>query len=283
MKGNNSNDKVVSTINRYMGLANLAIIAINPTAEEMQKVLGLDELPKEPQYKDIVVNKDKEDERKVNKIRLVLRGSNNVYQENPAGGMTSTTEVITAIHDVFVSNDPVRSKTGKPRVLNSLGNNTWQAIDVLEANEKMKWFTKHTPLYESREGEIELLTIFREFLNLDNKTECKFKDYEKIANCEVAELKKYVTEWPKNAATFLLGVREADDNKEYQAIYSKCYGRPSIKSTPDKFVKALSEEYGEFKAVYPSDLKLRVYSKKIETPDASSTTSAAPSGGGGWV
>lgn len=285
MKGNNSNEKVVSSINRYMGLANLAIIAINPTAEEMQKILGLDELPKEPQYKGIIVNKDKEDERQVNKVRLVLRGSNQVLQENPMGAMTATTEVITAIHDIFVSDTEVKSKSGKPRILNSLGVDTWQEIDVLMANDKMKWFTKNQPLYKSREGEIELLSIFREFLNLSTKDECAFKDYIKIANGEVAELKKYIAEWPKNAATFLLGVRETEDGKEYQAIYNKCYGRPSVKSTPDKFVKALSEEYGEFKAVYPSDLKLRIYTKKIETPDNGNAPTPAASGsnGGGWV
>lgn len=284
MKGNNSNDKVVSSINRYMGLANLAIIAVNPTSEEMQKLLGMDDLPKEPVYAGITVNKDKEDERQVNKIRLVLRGTNQVLQENALGTMTATTEIVTAMHDLFVSDTEVRSKTGKPRILNSLGVDTWQEIDVLEANEKMKWFTKNKPLYKSREGEIELLGIFKEFLNLSTKDECAFKDYTKIANGEVGELKKYITEWPKNAATFLLGVREAEDGKEYQAIYNKCFGRPSVKSTPDKFVKALSEEYGEFKAVYSSDLKLRVYSKKIETPDSPSTAApAATSNGGGWV
>lgn len=267
MKGNDSKEKVVASINRYMGLANLSIIAINPTAEEMQKLLGMEELPKEPQYKDIELKDDSstDGKRLANKVRLVLRGKNQVKIDT-----TFQEETITAMHDIFVSQRPVVSSTGKPKILNGLGVDTWQDLDTLRANERMKWFTKNEPLYQAREGEVELLKIFREYLNLSSKDECRFEDFNKIANGDVSELKKYISKWSGNAATFLLGVKEVED-KEYQTVYTKCFGRPSVKSTPDKFVKALSEEYGEFKAVYPMDLKLTIYTKTMDAPDSANT------------
>jgi len=282
MKGNDSKEKVVASINRYMGLANLSIIAVNPTAAEMQKLLGMEEEPKEPVYKEIKLKDNDGNEREVNKVRLVLRGINPVHVDTPDGKLAVINETITAMHDIFVSEQLVVSSTGKPKILNGVGNDTWQEIEALKANEKMGWFTKYEPLYQAREGEVELLQIFREFLNLGSKDECKFEDYKKIANGDVSELKKYVSKWSTtNAATFLLGVKEVED-KEYQAVYNKVFGRPSVKSTPEKFIKRLNEEYGEFKAVYPSDLKLRVYTRKLEVPDDNPANST-PATTSSWV
>jgi hypothetical protein len=280
MKGNDSKEKVLNSVTRYMGLANLSIVAINPTAAEIQKILGLEELPKEPKYTEIELpDENSEDgKRLVNKVRLILRGKNLVMNEGVDGKTTFTEEVITATHDVFVSNKLVFSKTGKPKILNGIGIDTWQDIESLKSNPNMDWFTKYEPLHQAMEGEVELLQIFREFLNLGSKDECRFDNYENIAKGDVSELKRYISKWPNNALTVLLGVKVVDD-KEYQVVYNKCFSRPSYKSASDKFIKALSEEYGEFKAIYSPDLKLRVYTKSLEVPDTESNSTSTSS----WV
>jgi hypothetical protein len=283
MKGNDSKEKVVASISRYMGIANLGIIAVNPTAEEIQKLLVLEELPKEPVYKDIKTKDRNDNEQLSNKVRLLLRGTNPILQETPDGKTAFVNEVVTATFDIFVSDREVVASTGAPRTLNALGVDTWQTVEKIEANEKMAWFSKHKPLYAAREGELELLKVFREFLNIGTRDECKFEDFKKIANGDVSELRRYITKWPQNAATFLLGVKESEDGeKEYQTVYGKCFSRPSVKNNTEKFIKALNEEYGDFKAIYPSDLKLKVYTKKLEIPDDNPATTATTSGNG-WV
>ena len=68
---------------------------------------------------------------------------------------------------------------------------------------------------------------------------------------------------------FLFGAREADkDGKTvyYQDVYTKYPMKPGQFSF-DKLVEQLNDEYGQFKAHYNSDLKLRLFVPGAVEPD----------------
>lgn len=286
MKGNDSREQVVSSIVRYTGLAALGIAAINPSKEELVKLLNLTEEPKETmyQYTGFKTKDDNGNERESNKVRIWLRGENTVLTDktDAAGNKIPAKEVITVAYDVFVSDRDHVSSKGTPLTLNALGNSTYQSIEALNANENMKWFTKHGPLKQAKEGEAELIEFFRNFLNLKNSDEAGFADYSAIARGEVGELRKYASQWKDNKVIMLLGAK-VDGDKVYQALYTKLVLRPTIKNCTELFMQNLNKPYKDFKAEYHPSLKLQYYIPTAETPDAPSTASAPATGGGLWT
>jgi hypothetical protein len=289
MKGNDSREQVVGSVVRYMGLAILGIAAVNPSKEELMKLLSMEEEPKDTMYTYTgIKSKDAEGgEKETNKVRLWLRGENLVMTDktDANGNPVIAKEVITVPYDVFCYPRPAISSKGSSLTLNSLGNSTWQSIEKIESNENMSWFSKHKPLREAMEGEAELIEFFRNFLNLGSRDEAGFENYKAIASGNVDELRKYVSRWgATNAVVVLLGAKiddKGDNKKVYQAVYQKLVSRPSIKNYKDLFVDALNKPYGEFKAEYPSNLKLQYYTSEAEKPDAAPATT--PTVGGSWV
>lgn len=279
MKGNDSREQVVSSVVRYTGLAALGIAAINPTKEELVKLLGLTEDPKEAMYTYTgIKTKDADgNEKETNKVRLWLRGENLVLTDrtDANGNKVPAKETITVAYDVFVADRNAVSSKGTPLTINALGNTTYQSIEKIEANENMKWFSKHAPLREAKEGEGELVEFFRNFLNLKSTDEAGFADYSAIANGNVTELKKYVEKWKDNKVVVLLGAK-VDGDKIYQAVYTKLISRPSIKNLQELFTNNLNKPYQDFKAEYHPSLKLQYYVPKLDTPDAAPANDSAP-------
>jgi len=277
MQGNNSNEQVLNTIMYYGGLANLKIIALNPTGEELRKILNVEDLKKEPEYINIMIKSTDGTEQAYNKIVFYLSNVLPVLtgKKNEFGVPITENATILCRKEFLVAPRQDIASTGAMRTINNLGDNTWQSIEKLKANEKMNWFSKEEPLHHAFVGEALLLKFMREYLNLETKSSCTFANVEKIMNGDLSEIRASIKPWvATNMVTCLLGAKK-DGEKVFQQVYGKCFSRPTVKNSVEKFRKALNEPYGDFDAIYPSDLVLSyIDTSEEDKPDA---PSAAPS------
>lgn len=259
IKGNNSNEVVLTTIDQYTGLANLKVVAINPNKEELEKLLGLDEgkIEKEPQYKDLDLQNDGNLQ---NKIVFHLESKTLVSDK----GVPKEAVIKTKIEFLVAPKERV-SQTGKTQLVNAVGNCSWGTEEVITSNPKMKWFCK-PPYHNAYVGEENLLKFVRNWLNLATNDECNFADAEKIMSGDVTELKGYLTRYPNNQVTVYLDIveKEKDDKKTYyQTVYTKAFSRPTAKSPETIFANAFKEDYGSTKSPF-TGFELKVFYPKIE-------------------
>lgn len=277
MQGHKSTEQTLNSVTYYGGLASLKIVAINPTGEEVKKILGIEELKKEPEYTNITIKNGNGVESTFNKITFYLSNDQTVItdKKNDMGVPIRAKEKITVRLEFLVSDDWDIASTGTERTINSLGISTWQSIAKVKANENMVWFSKNEPLHQARKGEADLLTFMREYLNLGAKEECNFKDAVKLLGGDVTELKQIIKPWAAtNEVVVLLGMVTKED-KSYQTVYGRCFSRPTAKTPATKFNKALNEDYGEFKTNYPKSLELSYVIEAVTSDAPDSTTTPA--------
>lgn len=271
MQGKKQEEFKENSASYYMGLADLKIVAINPNLIELNALLGAT-IEKEPVYKDVSLGKDKDgNEKTANKIVIYLSNKQIVEcTDSKTDTITKDVKTVTGRIEFLVKPELELASTGSKRFINSLGNATWsQSLETILANEKMDWFYKNEPIVEAYQGEAALLSFFKAYLYINYDETAGFKNRKSIMETDVTELRQYVKSVPNNEITCLLGVTVADNGKTYQQIYNKCFTRATAKNPITAFNKALNEQYGEFKAEYSKDFKLREYSAtaKLDMPD----------------
>jgi hypothetical protein len=279
IKGNDSKEQVLNSIVYYGGLAKLKVVAINPTGDVLKQMYNIEELKEEPKYTDIVLKTEEGVENTYNKVVLHLANDQMVLTDKKdlAGNFIRAKETIKTRLEFLVSPEFDIARTGSVRTINALGNDSWQSEEKMLANEKMAWFTKYVPMHQAKKGEVALLNFVRNWMNVGSKDNCNFADYTKIAKGDVTELKSMAKSFPNNEITVLLGVKKADNGKLYQTVYNKCYSRPTAKTPKDIFNKSLDDTYGEFDAIYPSNLELAYVSLNNDADKPDDAVSAAPS------
>jgi hypothetical protein len=270
MQGKKQEEFVESTITNFTGLADLRIVAINPTLEELNALQG-SSIEKEPQYVGISLGKDEEGNDKIqNKIVIYL--SNNCLVEEldtKTDNLNKGTKKVSAKLEFLVSPTFGLSSKGNSQFINGLGNASYsKSLETITNNPKMEWFYKEEPIVQAYVGEAALLDFFKAFLYIGYDEKAGFKNREAIMKGDVTELRNYVKAVATNEVTCLLGVKEKN-GKYYQNVYTKKFTRATMKNSKNAFIKALNEDNGEFKAEYNKDLKLRVYNPttQIDTPD----------------
>ena len=214
---------------RYIGVAPVRILAVNPTKSEQEKLYNTT-LDKDPEYVGNVNVNGKD----VQNVRISFV----VKTDEEKCGIDMTTNVT-----FFLQNAPrMGSQSGKYQIIDKYGRTAWATEEDIKA--------KQIPVYSNGKpanidadyrqayvGEEELTNFIKNYLNIpnvqkyvdgewklvDNPSECEAR-LDKIADYfkgNFAELKSIISLQPNNKIKVMFGVRTSEDGKEYQAVYTR--------------------------------------------------------------
>ena len=242
---NKSDKAVIADRKLFTGLANFNVVAVNPSMDEL-KAMKIN-AQKEPEYVTMVDAKENVPAHK--KIRL------DFYLA------TLSPEIRTKM-SIWIEDTPRVNKAGdKNEWINKFASSCWSAIGTEPGYD---WFKKEGH-HIARIGEVQLHQFLLAWANVASGKTCQLETMSKIADGDVKELKDLVVALKENFVKVLLGVTEGQNGERYQAVYTGHFGRSY--QTPAGFVKALSQQGGEFKADYGDSLDLKTYSYKLSEPD----------------
>jgi hypothetical protein len=201
---NSSDKQVVKEGKLYTGLANMKVVAINPTKDQLE-ALGY-----RPQNEPVYLTSEGE----VKKVRL------DVYLSQKAGDAEIRTKLA-----FFLENKVRVNQAGdKGEWINDFGRTAWGL--ATEAPTELKWFDAETAR-AARVGEGELHTFLINWLNINPNDEAKLDNFEGIFDGNYAELNSLLNGNLNNEVRVLLAVREG----KYQSVYNRYFDRATNKRT----------------------------------------------------
>lgn len=224
-KGQESKEAV--GIKRYIGVAPVQIVAVNPTKTELEKLYGTEVTA--PEYR----GKNKIGEEEFENIRLDFFVKTVPEKEGDAELLSKIT--------FFLTNTPEYNKDKtKARVINKYGEDAWLPIDNIKAGttpDNMTWFNTSgmRPAYR---GEKDLTAFLKNFLVIPNRTytdkngerknianladaEAQLGEVAKYFTGDISEIREIISSQPTNKVKLCFGVRTTDDNKQYQDIFNR--------------------------------------------------------------
>ena len=229
-----------SVVKRYIGVAPVSILAVNPSMEELGAIYGT-ELDKAPVYiGEVEVGEDKH---KVQNVRLDFITKSDAEK----CGIEFITKVA-----IFVRNE-VRYNNAKTKcqVIDKYGRTSWvtaeqlktHAIPVDKNGHLLQLDADYRPAFV---GEEALTELVKAYLNIPNPMayvngswventkvkpsdcECRLEHINDYFNGDFSEIKSIPTLQPNNKVKILFGVKSNDDNKQYQAAYTDMFLKNSI-------------------------------------------------------
>lgn len=203
----------------YTGAENFKVITVNPSKEELETLYGR-EINFDPEYIGTTKVSDSDGEREVPQIRLDFYLAN---EEN-----TITTKI-----QFYIADTHHKSQTGKYKVINSFGRDTWLDQDAIKNKEvpsNMSWYNADGVKVAKR-GEVELISFLVNLLNLpfnldkvDDISEAYARidkdEWVKIFSGDVSLLRNIVGS-TANKVGVLLGVKTKGDGKLVQTTYNR--------------------------------------------------------------
>ena len=235
-------------IKRYVGIAPVQIVAINPTKAELEKIYNTT-LEKEPEY----LGSMERDGKNVPHIRIDFLVKTNPDKSND---IDMTTKVSYFVRKAFMTN---RDNT-KVKVIDKYGRTAWVTQDEFKnrlvpqyANGPARIDNNYRALYM---GEEELLGFVKNYLGINDVDEyvdgvwrmranpqdyeAGFNDIEKWFGGDISEIKNAISMMPNNYIKVLFGVRHTDEGREYQDVFTRMTLKYNArKNTPIE--KALNE------------------------------------------
>lgn len=216
-------------IKRYIGVAPVTVLAVNPTKEKMEEIYGSPQ-NKEPEYLGTtkVGGEDKAQARIDFIVKTVAEKANGI-------------ELISKV-SFFISDSKEYSKDGnKLRVINKYGEDTWltqEELDTKTPSEKMAWFNMDGVRAAYR-GERDLTDFLKAYLSIPNRSyvdrdsgvrkviedlssaEAQLGHIEDYFKGDFSEIADIVASRPNNRVKLCFGVKTTEDNKVYQDIFVK--------------------------------------------------------------
>ena len=203
----------------HTGAANFKVVGINPTKEELEAIYGR-ELNFDPEYTGSTTVTDSDGERDARQIRL------DFYLHNEEEGLTEKIQF-------YVADTHHKSQSGKYKVINSFGKDTWlteEAIKTKTLPDNMQWYNADG-VKVARRGEVELISFLVNLLNLPWDTskvadvsECYARidkeEWNKIFEGDVTLLKGLIDN-TNNKIGVLLGVKTKGDGKLVQTAFNR--------------------------------------------------------------
>jgi len=203
----------------HTGAANFKVVGINPTKEELEAIYGR-ELNFDPEYVGTTTVTDSDGEREAGQIRL------DFYLHNEEEGLTEKVQF-------YVANTHHKSQSGKYKVINSFGKDTWLTEDSIKTKtlpDNMQWYNADGVKVAKR-GEVELISFLVNLLNLPWDTskvadvsECYARidkeEWAKIFAGDVSLLKGLIDS-TNNKIGILLGVKTKGDGKLVQTAFNR--------------------------------------------------------------
>ena len=221
----------------YCGIATMNVIAVNPSLGELH-ALGIN-VKQEQNYTGIQMG-----ERKLNKLTLWVRNAEHEF---------------TTRFDILVQpEERPESRTGKFQYINKFGQTAWGTENP---SSQYEWF-KNEGVRRAYVGEETLIDFMKTWANVGRDGECAIDDIKAVTSGDVHELKGYVTALKENRVRLLLGAKDG----KYQSVYTKFFGREKPRRD-DLFIKALNDDYGDFRAEYDADdLTLKRFEPGVVQP-----------------
>lgn len=228
--------KTQGNFSKYVGVFNANVVAVNPTKDELSKLL------------DTTIEKDLEytgvnEESGAKKLTLSFW-----LKEDLTGNLFN---VRFGLEDTVV-----KSKTDKFQFINNIGTTSYA-----ESEEQVPSFLTENgrEIRKARKGEELLYNFLRKWLsNLnyeDTSTELML-DWKKLISGKTTEIKDAINDFKDQQICALATVRTTEDGKEYQAVYSydflpsfalDCFTGKKNKNykSVDRFIQKVSDrEYG---------------------------------------
>ena len=218
----------------YSGLTNVKVVAVNPTMAELHAIDV--NVKQEPAYSGSSNDQD------WNKVTFWLANADGKFKL-----------------DLFLKNNHKQSQNGKFFWLNNLGQSTWSTEPPT-----YDWW-KSEGQRKAYDGERELIEFTKAWANVAAGGSVFYDTMADIVNGNVAEIKNLAAALKDNELRVLIGVK--DD--KYQGVYTGYFGRVRPQRD-DLFVKALNDEYTQFKNHdFNADLKWgkHVATVSLVTPD----------------
>lgn len=219
--------KETSEIKRYVGVAPVQIVAINPTKTELESIYNTT-LEKEPEYLGSMERNGKN----VPHIRIDFIVKTNPEKSN---GIEMTTKMAFFVRKAFMTN----KDNTKVKVIDKYGRTAWVTQDEFKnklvpqyANGPARIDSGYRALYM---GEEELLKFVKNYLGINDVDEyvdgtwrmranpqdyeAGFNDIEKWFGGDISEIKSAIAMMPNNYVKVLFGVRHTDEGREYQDVF----------------------------------------------------------------
>lgn len=229
-------EKEQRSYSKYVGLFNAFVVAVNPTKDELGKLLNTT-VEKEIDYTDS--NSDTGAKKVTLSFWLKEEQNGNLF--NVRFGLEDTV---------------VESKTGKTQFINSIGSTSYAE----DKSQIPSFITDNgREVRAAKKGEELLYKFLRSWLsNLnyeDASTELSL-NWKNLISGKVTELREAIANFDSQTVCALATVRTAEDGKEYQGVYSyeflpnyalDCFTGKKNKNykAVDKFIeKVTNAEYG---------------------------------------
>lgn len=231
------------SITRYIGIAAVKILALNPNAEQQNKLFNTQAFTEDPVY----TGKGKAKNSKGEDIEAPQIRLNFVVATNPKIACNNGIEMTSNISFFITKAYQYSHKNGidKIKVIDEFGRTAWATSEELKnkavpvyANGPARISNNYRPCYI---GEEEVINFLKTYLGIPNpevwnaQTEkfvqrpaaeledCKasLTNIEKYFSGDVSEIKEILTYQPENMIKVLFGVRTADDGKQYQTVFTR--------------------------------------------------------------
>lgn len=230
----------VSTVKKlYVGIAPIQILAVNPTAKQLEEIYG-NKQEKEPVYISEVL--DNNTNQNVKQVRVDYF----VKTVKEDCGIETISKVTFFLKNTCIYN---RDKT-KICVINIYGQTAYLPIECMQKNmpipANMQWFNTKG-MRAAYNGEEAITGFMKEYLGIPDPTyykegqrvfiddlsraEVGFDHIKDWFNGDFTELNDVLSIRPENKVFVLMGVKTTGDNKQYQHIFSDKALKIKAKST----------------------------------------------------
>lgn len=216
-------------IKRYIGVAPVTVLAVNPNKEKLDALRGF-QSSKDPEYLGTTKIGDKE----VKQVRVDFLVRTVPEKSN---GIELTTTV-----SFYIADSAEYTKDGKKlRVINKYGEDTWLTAEALQSGvlpENMQWFNMEGVRAAYR-GERDITDFLKAYLIIPNRTyvdrntgerktiddlsmaEAQLGHIEDYFKGDFSEIENILASRPNNRVKLCFGVKTTDDNKIYQDVFIK--------------------------------------------------------------
>lgn len=230
---------------RYIGVASVKVLALNPTKEELEKLYGRT-LENAPEY--IGEAEVGEDKHKVPQVRLdfIVQADPDKYTEADGSPLNFINRV-----SLFVRNEYRENKDNtKVQVIDKYGRTAWVSKEDAKnhviptySNGPANIDKDYRPAYY---GEEELIKFLIAYLNIpacqrfvDGKwvmndasklpdSEAMLENIPALFKGDFSELRNIIGYQPNNKVKVMFGIRTADDNKQYQTVYTRMFLKNNV-------------------------------------------------------
>ena len=239
--------KEAAPIKRYIGIAPVQIVAVNPSKEELEKIYNR-QLDKAPEYLGV---------QEINGKNVPYARLDFIVKTNPekSNGIDMISKISLYVRDAKMTN----KDNTKCNVVDKYGRTAWVTVEEFKdklipqySNGPARIDKNYKALYN---GEAQVLSFIKTFLGINDVDEyvdgvwrmrsnpedyeAGFNNIDKWFKGDFSEITEAVKLMPNNYIKVLFGVKSVD-GKEYQDVFTRAFAKGNSSSTKG-FEKALKE------------------------------------------